>query len=83
MKNYLNYLKGKPIKILYLIGVTLFFTIVQISLLRWGLEDGWTIGTFIFMFFVYFGACYHPYYEWNDGIKEAERIKNYQDSLKK
>ena len=85
MKDYLKYLKGKPMKIAYLIFITLVVSgcCTQIAL-YWGVSGlavdlGLSAGAFV----IWAVAAFHPYYEWKSGLKEEARQQAYKDSLNK
>jgi len=84
MKDYLKYLKTKPKTIAWHIAVTVFCVAFVVTMICWdGLTSGWTIGMTIFAAAVFVLANYQPIYERKSAIKEAKRIKDYQDSLNK
>jgi hypothetical protein len=85
MKNYLNYLKGQPLKIAYLIFITLVVSGCSTQIgFYWGTYGlGVDIGLSIGVFIIWAVAAFHPYYEWKSALKEAARQQAYKDSLNK
>jgi len=84
IKNFLKYLKTKKWKIVYY----LFILGVAIGaysevFMYWGIYSlGVDLAICLGIAAIVFGAAYHPYYEWKDGILKKEQQDAYKDSLK-